>query len=128
MKGIKKSTRVKMVATAHKFAMWVFMAVMYWICLDFTNRCDIKNDSMYFGLCGIFFLFVCMFALLYWLLFGEEINKRIMTVYKIHRRNEYNKVLAAKKKEEDKIVEKKNAVMNKRFDEWYKDFNDTEVK
>lgn len=121
MKKIKKSTKVKMVAKVHKLFVWVCMFVVYWLFIDFANRCNIESDQMYFGLCGIFFIFDCFGVLLYWLLFGEEIHKRIMFVYKLRRQEEKNEILKVKQKKEEAIMQKRNAIMNQRFNDWYKD-------
>lgn len=121
MKKIKKSTKVKMVANVHKLFVWIFMFITYWAFIDFANRCKIESDQMYFALCGIFFIFDCFGVLLYWLLFGEEINKRIMFVYKLRRQEEREEIMKARQKKQDAIIEKRNTIMNKRFNDWYKD-------
>lgn len=119
MKKIKKSTRVKMVGKLHKLAVYVGMLAIYYCMLDFINRLNISSDQYYFATCSLFFIFDCFIGAMYWIIVGDEADKKIKHLYSMHRRAEYKVILDKKQAIENKKIEERNKIMNQRFDEWY---------
>lgn len=116
---MKKSTIIRLVEMGTKLLFWCILIVTYLLLLDFTIRCNIESDYMFFALLGIMVVGTAMFGLILWCAFFEPSIKEMQRIYKIHKRNEHREYINRKKH----IAELQ---FNENIKEMHKKFNDFE--
>lgn len=119
-KKIKNSTKVLFFKKAHKFLVYVVLLMEYVLHLDFINRLNIENDEMWFSCVGLAFIFTLMSGVIYWLVFGDDLNTRITKVYLMHKRIERQAMMDKIERRRNEKLEKQAEINRKKFEEFEK--------